>query len=86
MTEEYYKYYEAFKNLDVEDKKKELSKNLHELTMLLYQTNNKLLEENNALPIIGEYKDDDEYLNHLFTYIISLKEENAKLIEYAINK
>ena len=28
-----------------------------------------------------KYSDEDEYFNLLFTYIISLKEENAKLID-----
>ena len=30
---------------------------------------------------LDKYSNDDEYLNLLFSYIISLKEENAKLIE-----
>ena len=33
------------------------------------------------LILLRQSSNDDEYFNLLFTYIISLKEENAKLIE-----
>ena len=43
--------------------------------------NKKIDNMNEVLPIYNNYSNDDEYFNLLFTYIISLKEENAKLIE-----
>ena len=85
MQEKYLNYVSAFQKLDEEDKKQEITKNIRELLQLLYTTNNKLFEENNALPIINNYNNEDEYLTHIFTYLISLKEENAKLIEYIFN-
>jgi hypothetical protein len=36
---------------------------------------------NDILPIYSNYSNEDEYFNLLFSYIISLKEENAKLLE-----
>lgn len=86
MEEKYIEYIKAFKNLDIEDKRFELVKNARELLQLIYNTNYVLNENNKALPILNNYDNEDEFLNQLFTYIISLKEENAKLIEYIFNK
>lgn len=81
MEESYLKYIESFNELDIEDKKEEIKNNLYDLLRLLYFTNKKIDNMNEVLPIYNNYSNDDEYLNLLFTYIISLKEENAKLIE-----
>ena len=62
-------------------KKEEIKNNLYDLLRLLYFTNKKIDNMNEVLPIYNNYSNDDEYFNLLFTYIISLKEENAKLIE-----
>ena len=81
MEESYLKYIESFNELDIEDKKEEIKNNLYDLLRLLYFTNKKIDNMNEVLPIYNNYSNDDEYFNLLFTYIISLKEENAKLIE-----
>ena len=81
MEEQHYKLINAFKNLDVEDKKQEIFKNIHELLNLLYYTNKKIDEFNKILPVLNSEESEDEYFDKLFTYVISLKEENAKLIE-----
>lgn len=83
MNEKYNKYVKCFSNLDIEDKKQEILKHLLELINLLTKINNDL-DTSVSLPILNDYaKDgnDDEYYNQLFTYVISLKEETAKLIE-----
>jgi hypothetical protein len=81
MEESYLKYIESFNELDIEDKKEEIKNNLYDLLRLLYFTNKKIDNMNEVLPIYNNYSNEDEYFNLLFTYIISLKEENAKLIE-----
>lgn len=81
MKEEYFNYIKSFNQLDIEDKKEEIKNNLYELLNLLYFTNKKIDNMNEVLPIYNNYSNDDEYFNLLFSYIISLKEENAKLIE-----
>ena len=81
MEEKYLNLVNSFKKLDIDDKKEEILKNMRELLHLLYITNKKYDESNNALGILNNYEDDDSFYDVLFTYIISLKEENAKLIE-----
>lgn len=81
MEESYLKYINNFNELDIEDKKEEIKNNLYDLLRLLYFTNKKIDNMNEVLPIYNNYSNEDEYFNLLFTYIISLKEENAKLIE-----
>ena len=81
MEESYLKYIKSFNELDIEDKKEEIKNNLYDLLSLLYFTNKKIDNMNEVLPIYNNYSNEDEYFNLLFTYIISLKEENAKLIE-----
>ena len=81
MEEKYINLIKSFKNMDIEDKKEEILKNTYELLNLLYFTNNKIDSFNKALPILNSFKTDDEYFDRLFTCIISLKEENAKLLK-----
>ena len=81
MEEKYLNYIKSFNQLDIENKKEEIKNNLLELLKLLYFTNKKIDNMNDVLPIYNNYSNDDEYFNLLFSYIISLKEENAKLIE-----
>ena len=52
-----------------------------ELLKLLYYLNKQIDINTTPLPILSNYKTEDEYFDSLFTIIISLKEENAKLIE-----
>jgi DNA-directed RNA polymerase subunit F len=81
MEESYLNYIKKFNNLDIDDKKEEIKNNLYDLLKLLYFTNKKIDNMNDILPIYSNYSNEDEYFNLLFSYIISLKEENAKLLE-----
>lgn len=77
MKQEYINLINSFKELDNDDKKNEILKNVLELLKLLYITN----KSNDNLPISNNYEDDSEYYDMLFAYIIAVKEENAKLID-----
>jgi len=81
MEERYLDYIKSFNQLDIENKKNEIKNNLNDLLKLLYFINKKIDNMNELLPTYNNYSNDDEYYNLLFSYIISIKEENAKLIE-----
>ena len=81
MTENYLKMLKSFKELDIEQKKEEVMKNTLELLKMLYYVNKKISNYNDTLPVLSNYKNEDEYYDQLFSYIISLKEENAVLIQ-----
>ena len=84
MEEQYIKLIEAFHKLDIEDKKEEILKNIYDLLKVLYFTNKSIDSDNDILPVFTKSENEDEYYDQLFTYVISLKEENAKLIEKVI--
>ena len=84
MEERYIKLIEAFQKLDIEDKKEEILKNIYDLLKVLYFTNKSIDSDNDILPVFTKSENEDEYYEQLFTYVISLKEENAKLIEKVI--
>ena len=75
----------AFKKLDIEEKKEEVLKKTYELIKLLYFENKKIDDFNSTLGILNEYSDDDSYFDLLFSYIMTLREESAKLIEKVEN-
>lgn len=81
MEEQYINLIRNFKKLDIEDKKEEILKKIYELIQLLYLENKKIDSFNTPLGILQEYTDDNSYFDLLFTYIMTLREENAKLIE-----
>ncbi len=81
MEENYINLIKAFKGLEIEDKKEEILKKMYELIQLLYLENKKIDNFNTPLGILKEYSDDDSYYNLLFSYVMTLREENAKLIE-----
>lgn len=81
MENKYIELVKAFKEMDIEDKKEDVMKQSLELLKLLYYINKKINKYNEVLPILSEYNDEDEYFDNLFTIIISLKEENAKLLD-----
>ena len=79
-----YKYIElikAFKEMDIEDKKEDIMKQYLDLLSLLYYINKKVDNYDESLLILPKYNNEDEYFDKLFTIIISLKEENAKLLD-----
>lgn len=80
MEKNYHDLIDAFKKLDINDKKAEIVKNISELLKLLYLVNENIDNSNTMLPILDDCENEDEYFNLLFSYVISLKEENAKLI------
>ena len=80
MEKNYLELIETFKKLDINYKKEEIIKSISELLKLLYLVNKKIDESNTMLPILEDCENEDEYFNLLFSCIISLKEENAKLI------
>jgi len=81
MENKYIELIKAFKEMDIEDKKEDIMNQSLELLKLLYYVNKKINNYNEVLPILPEYNDEDEYFDKLFTIIISLKEENAKLLD-----
>lgn len=76
LQDKYRNLVNEFSKLDIEDKKEEILNNLKELLDIFHNYNN-----DDLLPVLNDYEDDDEFLDMLFTYVISLKEENAKFIE-----
>lgn len=81
MEEKYVELIKAFKQLDIEDKRNEILKKISELVNLLYLENQKIDSFNIPLGVLTQYNDEDSYYDLLFSYIITLREENAKLIE-----
>ncbi len=81
MENKYINLIKEFKKLDVEDKKEEILLEISKLLQLLYYENKKIDDLNTCLGVLNKYSDDSSYFDVLYTYIISLKEENAKLIE-----
>ncbi len=81
MPIEYLELFRNFKELDIEDKRRELLKVISDEIRLLYLENNKISSYNEPLGLLEEYNDEDEYLNLLFIYTMLLREENDKLIE-----
>lgn len=81
MIDKYINYFNSFKVLDTEDKKEEIINHFKDLIELLYKINKSYDNNNEILPILDKYETDEEFLDLLFTYIITLKEENAKMIE-----
>ena len=85
MEERYIELINSFKKLDINDKRSEIHKNMLELLNLLYNVNKNINDMNDVLPIFSNYEDEKQFLDSLFSCIISIKEENAKLIDN-INK
>ena len=81
MMESYYELVDSFKDLDVYDKKEEVINELLSLLKLISMVNKNKDIMNEILPVIQSYDDEEEYFDELFTIIISLKEECAKLID-----
>ena len=81
MPTEYLDLFRNFKELDIEDKRREILKVISDEIRLLYLENNKISSYNEQLGLLEEYNDEDEYLNLLFIYTMLLREENDKLIE-----
>ena len=81
MKEEYLDLISKFRELNIEDKKKDILDIIYDEIRLLYLENKKIDDYNEPLGMLKEYSDDDSYFDLLFTYIMTLREENDKLIE-----
>ena len=86
MIEKYKDMVNSFRDLDIEDKRKEIIKRSNELLKLLYVVNKELDSYDEVLPILNGYTDEDTFLDLIFSYLISIREENAKMIENMDNK
>ena len=84
MEKKYLDLIVCFKKLDEEDKREEITNNLNELLEFYHNYNKNMDESNTLLPILKKYENESEYLDVLFSYIISLKEEIAKYIDKKI--
>lgn len=85
MEENYINLLSNFKLLDLDDKRDEIIKKTYELIQLLYFENKKIDSFNSALGVLKDYNDDDEYFDLLFSYIMTLREETAKILEKLYN-
>ena len=84
MKEEYLKYILAFKKLSTDNKQTEILSQLIELIQFTNTINNRLNDAEKPLPVLTTADNEDEYLDQLFTLLLSLKEENGKLVNYLI--
>ena len=83
MKQEYIELVNKFKDLSKTEKQIEIISNINELLRLMYIMNKSLNQSNEVLPIIKNYSNELEYYDVLFTIVISLKEEIAKLINFS---
>lgn len=83
MKQEYIELVNKFKDLSKTEKQIEIISNINELLRLMYIMNKSLNQSNEVLPIIKNYSNELEYYDVLFTNVISLKEEIAKLINFS---
>ena len=81
MENNYNNLINSFGELIDSDKRKIIIEDFNELLVLLYRINKTYNINNEVLPIINDYNNESEYLNVLYTRVISLKEEVAKLIQ-----
>ena len=86
MQEKFVNYIEAFKKLNSDDKKSEIMNNIRELKSFVELVNKRIGIEEEVLPVIEKYETEEEFLEELFTYIISLKEENGKFLKKMIDE
>lgn len=85
MQEKYNNYLNAFKNLDIVEKKEFIISNLEELIQLFVKINIDFDRPNNILPIEEQYETDNEFLIKIFTQILSLKEVSAETINILLD-
>lgn len=84
MIDNYINYINAFKELDVEDKKEEIVNNFKELLDVLNKVNIKFNSNEVSLGVSETIDTEDNFLLTLFTYSVVLKEEYSKILNYII--
>ena len=74
MEEKYNNYLDAFSKLDIADKRQEIIDELLNIIKVFYKVNTDFNLNVKLLPVKSDYKSEDEYLNSLISYVISLRE------------
>lgn len=85
MQEKYNNYLNAFKNLDISEKKELIISDLEELIQLFVKINVDFNKTNNIFAIEEECETEDEFLIKIFTQILSLKEVSAEIINILLD-
>lgn len=75
--EKYNNYINSFKSLDSTEKKEFIISELNELIKTFYKINIDFNKNDKLLPTEDDYETDDEFLDKIFTQILSLKEVSA---------
>ena len=83
--EKYNNYVNSFKSLDYDEKKEFIISELNELIKAFYKINIDFNKTDKILPVEDEYETDDEFLNIIFTLIISLKEVSADTLSIILD-
>ena len=81
MEEKYKDYLISFNNLDIYDKRKELTNELLDLIKTFHKINKDFNIDSHVLPIVCDDGSEEEYLTSLCSCIISLKELSAGTIK-----
>ena len=85
MEEKYKDYLISFNNLDVCDKRKELTNELLDLIKTFYKINKDFNIDSYVLPVVRDGITEEEYLTSLFSCILSLKEVSADTIKLILD-
>ena len=74
MEEKYNNYLDAFSKLDIADKRQEIINELLNIIKVFYKVNTDFNLNVKLLPVKSDYESEEEYLNSLISYVISLRE------------
>lgn len=83
--EKYNNYVNSFKSLDYDEKKEFIISELNELIKAFYKINIDYNKTDKILPVEEDYETDDEFLNKIFTQILSLKEISADTLSIILD-
>lgn len=83
--EKYNNYMNSFKNLEFDEKKEFIISELNELINAFYKINLDFDKNDKILPMKEEYETDNEFLDKIFTSIISLKEISADTLSVILD-
>lgn len=85
MKEKYKDYLISFNNLDIYDKRKELTNELLDLIKTFHKINKDFNIDSHVLPIISDNYTEEEYLTSLCSCVLSLKEVSADTIKIILD-
>ena len=86
MVEKYKDYMISFNNLDIYDKRKELTSELFDLIKIFHKINKDFDIDSKVLPIVRDNDSEEEYLTSLYSCVLSLKEVSADTIKIILDK